>query len=101
MRVLMVSSIFLLSLRSFWWGYGLTLCFVGRAAAIAADKASFDLCDDAEGLDGGREVGLSISENKFGYTAPVKDEAPPAPTTEIKVEVPMETPKAEVNGVVA
>jgi hypothetical protein len=29
--------------------------------------ASFDLGDDAEGLDAGREVGLSISENRFGY----------------------------------
>ncbi|QDS74987.1 hypothetical protein FKW77_005410 [Venturia effusa] len=60
---------------------------ISRAAAIAADKASFDLCDDHEGLDGGREVGLSIAENRFGYTASKKVAPPPAAT---KSEMPMD-----------
>ncbi|TLD21783.1 NAD(P)-binding protein [Venturia nashicola] len=61
---------------------------IGRAAAIAGDKASFDLCDDAEGLDAGREVGLSVSENKFGYTGRARKVATPAAV--VKQEVPMD-----------
>lgn len=45
----------------------------GRSCAVAPDRKSFDLCDDAEGLDAGREVGLSVSENRFQYTKPVED----------------------------
>jgi hypothetical protein len=55
------------------------------------------LCDDAEGLDAGREVGLSITENRFGYTSPVKkDEAPPAPIVEAETQK-VEAPQAEVS----
>jgi len=64
----------------------------GRAAAIAGDKASFDLCDDAEGLDAGREVAASVSENKFGYTRPANPEK--IPTAQIPTEK-----KKEINGV--
>jgi len=32
------------------------LSFTGRSACIARNRTSFDLCDDAEGSDGGREV---------------------------------------------
>lgn len=29
---------------------------LGRAAIVAADRKGFDLCDDTEGLDAGREM---------------------------------------------
>jgi len=45
------------------------------------------LCDDAEGMDAGREVALSVTENKFGYSRPKGEETPKeAPTAEIPPE---------------
>lgn len=29
---------------------------LGRAATVAAERKGFDICDDAEGLDAGREL---------------------------------------------
>jgi hypothetical protein len=39
----------------------------GRAAAIAAYKKSFDLCDDSEGLGVGKVLSDPTSQRLFGY----------------------------------
>jgi hypothetical protein len=45
----------------------------GRAAAIAANKKSFDLCDDSEGLGVGKVLSDPVSQRLFGY---IPDEEP-------------------------
>jgi hypothetical protein len=40
---------------------------IGRAAAIAADKKSFDLCDDSEGLGVGKVLSDPEYLKHFGY----------------------------------
>jgi hypothetical protein len=64
----------------------------GRAATIAANRQSFDLCDDGEGLDAGREIKANAGKL---YKPPThegtqKEEAPPkeAKTAEVPSEVP-------------
>lgn len=37
-------------------GRNLLTCYLGRAVTVAADRKGFDICDDDEGLDGGREL---------------------------------------------
>jgi hypothetical protein len=72
----------------------------GRAACIAPNLTSFDLCDDAEGLDAGREVRDSVTKL---YQAPKQEEPrkeeehPKEPDT---AEIPPVTEKAKTNGVV-
>ncbi|KAF2433144.1 NAD(P)-binding protein [Tothia fuscella] len=39
----------------------------GRSASIIGEKGSFDLCDDAEGSDGTRELKAAYERNQFGY----------------------------------
>jgi hypothetical protein len=41
--------------------------FLGRACAIAADKKSFDLCDDSEGLGVGHVLNDPENMALFGY----------------------------------
>lgn len=42
-------------------------CRSRRAAAIALDKRSSDLCDDHERMELGRGLGLAVTEDRFGY----------------------------------
>jgi hypothetical protein len=60
--------------------------FPGRAAAIAADKLSFDLSDDPEGKSGGNVLSDPEYLKLFGY-------GPSGKTPESKAEASVEAPQ--------
>jgi hypothetical protein len=77
-------------------------CVIGRAAAIAADKQSFDLHDDSEGLGVSKILTDPQYLKKFGYgpaaEAPKKTEEPKEEAKEAEASVKTATEPAQTNG---
>jgi hypothetical protein len=68
---------------------------VGRAAAIAAEKKSFDLCDDSEGLGVGQILSDPQYLKFFGYGPAAEKKKKESPEEPVKRDAQPESEPAE------